>query len=277
MTDRINLAGVIGHPIAHSKSPTLHGHWLQRYGLSGHYVPMDVHPDDLEDVLRTLPKLGFRGINVTIPHKEDVLKLADIVTDRAAMIGAANTLTFTADGRIQADNTDGIGFLSNVKHYAPEWKPEAAPAVVLGAGGAARAIISALLGAGVTKIKIANRTKQRANVLRDHFGAKVEVIDWTQVPNQLGDAGLLVNTTSLGMVGKPELTLNLDGLKSTTVVTDIVYTPLRTPLLETAASKGCVTVDGLGMLLFQAAPGFERWFGTTPEVDDALREAILSA
>ena len=275
MTDKVKLAGVIGQPIAHSRSPHLHGHWLKRYGISGHYIPMEVAQSDLKSVLETLPKMGFQGVNVTLPHKEAVLELADSVTDRAALIGAANTLTFTADGRIQADNTDGVGFLANIQDYVPEWSPKSGPCVVFGAGGASRAIIAALSQAGAPLIRVTNRTRARSDALKDHFGAKIEVVDWVQAGNVLDDASLLVNTTSLGMQGKSALRVPLDGLRPETVVTDIVYTPLETELLRTAKAAGCRTVDGLGMLLHQAAPGFERWFGTAPEVDVDLRKAVL--
>ena len=277
MTDKVMLAGVIGQPIAHSRSPHLHGHWLKRYAISGHYIPMEVAQSDLKSVLETLPKMGFQGVNVTLPHKEAVLELADSVTDRAALIGAANTLTFTADGRIQADNTDGVGFLANIQDYVPEWSPKSGPCVVFGAGGASRAIIAALSQAGAPLIRVTNRTRARSDALKDHFGAKIEVVDWVQAGNVLGDASLLVNTTSLGMQGKSALRVPLDGLRPETVVTDIVYTPLETELLRTAKAAGCRTVDGLGMLLHQAAPGFERWFGTAPEVDMDLRKAVLAS
>ena len=271
----IPLAGVIGHPIAHSKSPRLHGHWLQRYGIRGHYVPMDVASNDLAHVLNILPKAGFKGVNVTIPHKEAVLDIADVISDRAALIGAANTLTFQSDGKLHADNTDGIGFIANLKQNAPDWRPSGGPALVLGAGGAARAIVAALLHERVPTILLANRTRARADALKAHFGAKVEVIDWSQVASHLDDVSTLVNTTSLGMEGKEELKLNLDKLTSKTLVTDIVYTPLTTGLLAGAHAKGCTTVDGLGMLLHQAVPGFERWFGKTPTVDEQLRQVML--
>ena len=277
MTEKVKLAGVIGQPIAHSRSPQLHGHWLKRYGISGHYIPMDVAQSDLKSVLETLPKMGFLGVNVTLPHKEAVLDLADSVTDRAALIGAANTLTFTADGRIQADNTDGIGFLANIRDYVPEWSAKSGPCVVFGAGGASRAIIAALSQAGAPLIRVTNRTRARSDALKEHFGAKIEVVDWVQAGNVLSDASLLVNTTSLGMQGKLELRVPLDDLRPETVVTDIVYTPIQTELLRTAKAAGCRTVDGLGMLLHQAAPGFERWFGTAPEVDMELRKAVLAS
>ncbi len=277
MTDhRIPLAGVIGSPIAHSKSPKLHGYWLNRYGIVGHYIPMEIAPDDLEDTLRALPKAGFVGLNVTIPHKERVLTIADQVTDRAALMGAANTLVFGKDGKIHADNTDGYGFLENLRQGAPGWTADAGPAAVIGAGGAARAVVSALIDAGAPEIRLSNRTKTRAEALRQEFGVKVTVYDWVQAGNMMEGAATVVNTSSLGMVGKPEMRIPLDALSADTVVTDLVYTPLETKLLAEAKSVGCTTVDGLGMLLHQAAPGFERWFGVRPEVDEALRQAVLS-
>lgn len=272
----IPLAGVIGHPIAHSRSPTLHGYWLRRYGINGHYVPMDVAPQNLRQVLEVLPKLGFVGINVTIPHKESVLKIADIVTDRAALIGAANTLIFRKDGRIHADNTDGAGFMANLRQNAPAWQPGSGPAAIFGAGGAARAVIAALIEVGVPEIRIANRTRPRAEALRADFGAKLKVFDWVQAPNMLEGAVTVVNTTSLGMAGKPDFRVPLDALEQNALVTDLVYNPLETSLLLQAKSMGCTTVDGLGMLLHQAAPGFERWFGLRPDVDAATRDAVLN-
>jgi len=269
------LAGVIGAPIGHSLSPRLHGHWLRRYGLAGHYIPMEVSQTDLRDVLAFLPRLGFVGLNVTLPHKETVLAIADIVTDRAALIGAANTLIFRKDGKLHADNTDGIGFLANLRQGAPGWDATAGPAAVFGAGGAARAIVSALLDAGVPEVRVANRTRQRAEALRSDFGARVVPVDWVQAGNMIEDAATVVNTSSLGMTGKAEFRVPLDALDRRAVVTDIVYAPLQTQFLRTAAAMGCVTVDGLGMLLHQAAPGFERWFGVRPEVDADLRAAVL--
>lgn len=273
---KIPLAGVIGSPIAHSRSPQLHGHWLKTYGVQGFYIPMDVATADLETVLRTLPKMGFVGVNVTIPHKETVLQIADLITDRATLIGAANTLIFRKDGKIHADNTDGYGFLENLKAGAPQWDPRSGAAAVLGAGGAARAVIVALLDAGVPEILLSNRTRSRAEKLQSDFGKRVQVVDWTQAGNMIEEAALVVNTSSLGMVGKPEMRVPLDGLKSHTVVTDLVYTPLKTRLLLTAEEKGCVTVDGLGMLLHQGVPGFERWFGPRPEVTEDLRRAVMA-
>lgn len=272
----IPLAGVIGHPIAHSRSPRLHGYWLNHYGLNGHYIPMDVARDDLERVLRTLPRMGFRGVNITIPHKERALELADLVTDRAALIGAANTLIFRADGKIHADNTDGYGFIENLRQHAPGWRADAGPAAVLGSGGASRAVVCALLDAGAPEVRLTNRTRARAEQIRGDLGARITVFDWSQAGNMLDEAATVVNTTSLGMEGQPPLRVPLDGLSPSALVTDLVYAPLETPLLAQARERGCTTVDGLGMLLHQAVPGFERWFGQRPEVTDALRAHVMA-
>ncbi len=279
MTDhpRIPLAGVIGSPVAHSRSPALHGFWLKKYGIRGHYIPMDIAEGDLEIVLRALPKAGFVGCNVTIPHKEAVLAFADVISDRAALIGAANTLIFRADGKIHADNTDGYGFIANLREAAPNWKPAEAPAAVIGAGGAARAIVASLLEMGCPEIRLSNRTRARAETLRAEFGARVVVYDWVQAGNMLEDALTVVNTSSLGMAGKAEFRVPLDALNPRAVVTDVVYTPLKTKLLTEAEAMGCTVVDGLGMLLHQAVPGFERWFGHRPEVTADLRAAVLGA
>jgi shikimate dehydrogenase len=273
---RIPLAGVIGSPISHSRSPALHGYWLKRYGLAGYYIPMDVSQVDLETVIRTLPKMGFVGVNVTIPHKEAVIGIADLVTDRAALMGAANTIIYRHDGQIHADNTDGYGFIENLKAAAPGWIPNVGPAAVFGAGGAARAVVASLLEVGVPELRLSNRTRPRADALREEFGTRVKVYDWVQAGNALEDAALVVNTTALGMTGTPAFRVPLDGLSPQAIVTDLVYTPLETDLLRHAREIGCVTVDGLGMLLYQAVPAFERWFGQRPEVDQDLRRAVLS-
>lgn len=275
MTGKIPLAGVIGSPISHSKSPQIHRHWLKTLGLAGDYIPMDVASHDLKQVLHTLPKAGFVGVNITIPHKEAVLDIADLVTDRATLIGAANTLIFRKDGKIHADNTDGYGFIENLKAGAPNWHAAAGPATVLGAGGAARAVIASLLDAGVPEILLTNRTRVRAEKLADDFGQRVTVVDWVQAGNILEESALVVNTTSLGMIGKPAMRVPLDGLRRKSIVTDLVYAPLKTDLLAAADAAGCVTVDGLGMLLHQAVPAFERWFGVRPVVDSATRAAAL--
>ena len=272
---RIPLAGVIGSPISHSRSPKVHRHWLNTHGLLGHYIPMDIAAEDLEAAVRMLPRLGFVGVNVTIPYKEKVMGIADLITDRGTLIGAANTLIFRKDGKIHADNTDGYGFIENLRQGAPGWNPRSGPVVVLGAGGAARAVVASLADAGVPQILLSNRTRVRADKLKEDFGQRVHVIDWVQAGNVIEDATLVVNTTSLGMIGQPELRVPLDGLKPETVVTDLVYSPLKTRLLQVAEEQGCQTVDGLGMLLHQAVPGFERWFGVRPEVDSNTRAAAL--
>lgn len=277
MTDKIPLAGVIGSPVAHSKSPRLHNHWLRTYGIPGHYVPLDISREDLRDALKIMPRMGFVGANVTIPHKETVLGLADHVTDRAALIGAANTLIFRKDGTIHADNTDGYGFVENLRQGAPGWTGKEGPAAVIGAGGAARAVLASLIEIGVPEIRLSNRTRARADALRAEFGPKIKVYEWVQAGNMIEGAATVVNTSSLGMVGKPEFKVPLDGLSKGAVVTDLVYTPLHTRLLREAEAAGCTVVDGLGMLLHQAAPGFERWFGTRPAVDEKTRAVVLGA
>ena len=268
-------AAVLGHPISHSRSPRLHGHWLDRYGIDGSYTARDVPPGTLAAQLSLMMAEGFVGANVTLPHKEEALTLAHRATPRAREIGAANTLVFTPAGEIEADNTDAYGFDANLRHGAPHWDPSAGPALVLGAGGAARAVLVALRDAGVPRILLANRTMARAEALAAQFGAPIETIGWGEAARALSGVSLLVNTTSQGMSGGPEFTFDLKGLRPSTTVTDIVYTPLDTPLLTAARARGCATVDGLGMLLHQGVPGFERWFGRRPEVDEALRRAVL--
>ena len=272
----IPVAAVLGHPINHSKSPKLHNYWLSLFNIGGYYIPLDIDPRNFENSIRALIDLGFVGANVTIPYKEKVLKIADKISDRAAIIGAANTLTFLQDGRIYADNTDGYGFLQNIKCKYNDWSAGEGTSVVFGAGGASRAILGALIEDGANEVILANRTRSRADQLRSDFGAKIKVVDWTKVQNYLSDASTVINATSLGMDGKEELPISLQGLRKNTLVTDIVYTPLNTPLLENAAKRGCRTVDGLGMLIHQAIPGFERWFGVKPDVSENLRALLIS-
>tara|TARA_R110002110_G_scaffold109418_17_gene272972 strand:- start:2205 stop:3059 length:855 start_codon:yes stop_codon:yes gene_type:complete len=268
------LAGVLGWPVSHSRSPRLQGHWLQRYGIDGAYLPLPVRPDDFEMAFRALPKMGFAGVNVTIPHKQSALFLADEADDLARRIAAANTIIFREDGSSLATNTDGFGFLMNLQDQVPDWKVEA-PAVVLGAGGAARAIIVALIDRGVPEIRLLNRTKTRAEAIAAELGSSVRVLDWAEREAALAGAGLLVNTTSLGMDGHPPLEIRVDDLPSQATVADIVYAPVETRLLISAKAGGCRAVTGPGMLLHQAVPGFEAWFGKRPVVDDALRQAVF--
>ena len=268
-------AGVIGWPIEQSKSPIIHGHWLEQHGIDGSYEKIALSPDEFESGVRDLVAQGFAGVNVTVPHKEAALALADTTSDRAAAIGAANTLVFK-DGKIHADNTDGEGFINNVMQGAPDWNAGAGPALVLGAGGAARAILSALIEAGVPEIILVNRTRARAENLSHVFGRRVVVADWTDAEAASVAVSTVVNTTSLGMVGNDPLVFDCSGLGQNTLVTDIVYNPLETQLLADARARGCAAVDGLGMLLHQAVPGFEAWFGVRPTVDAVLRDKVLA-
>lgn len=270
------VVAVLGYPIHHSKSPRMHGYWLDQAGVLGYYVPLEIHPDNFEDALKNMPKQGFRGANVTIPHKERALEIADYVSERAKRIGAANTLYFDADGKIHADNTDGYGFITNLKKGAPEWNAKAGPALVLGAGGAARAILDALITEETPKLYLTNRTKERAQALASEFGDTVEVLDWDNKNVVFSEVKTLINTTSLGMNGKGDLGLDFSQLTSAITVTDIVYTPLETDLLKHAKQRGCTCVDGLGMLIYQGIPGFSNWFGVAPKVTDELRELLLS-
>ncbi len=271
------LAGVIGWPISHSRSPILHGHWLRRYGIGGFYVPVALAPETFAEGLRALRTVGFVGANVTVPHKEAALALASEITPRAARVGAANTLTFLPDGGLHADNTDVHGFLANLRQGAPGWSATAGPALVLGAGGAARAIVAGLIEEGCPEVRIANRTRDRADRLADHFAGRLTVVDWGFASAAMDGARTIVNTTVLGMAGQADLDVQLDAAPADAVVNDIVYVPLETPLLRAARRRGLTAVDGLGMLLHQAAPGFERWFGTKPAVDEDLRRAVLGA
>lgn len=274
LSGNARLAGVMGWPIGHSRSPRLHGYWLERYGIDGAYLPLPVAPAHLAEALRALPVLGFRGVNLTVPHKEAALALCDSVDPQARRIGAVNTIVVDESGALTGSNTDAAGFLENLRGNSA-WRPEAGPAVVLGAGGAARAIVVALADAGVPEIRLANRTRARAQALADDLDGAASVHDWSDRAAALAGAALLVNTTTLGMDGAPPLDLDLARLPADAVVNDIVYAPLETPLLRTAAARGNPVVDGLGMLLHQARPGFEQWFGVRPVVDAALRRFVL--
>jgi shikimate dehydrogenase len=275
--NRIPLAAVIGDPVSHSRSPVLHGHWLARYGIAGHYIPVRVARGSVPSALNCLMALGFSGVNVTVPHKEAALAAADSASPAARRMGAANLLIFGPDGKIHADNSDGAGFVAHLAATAPGWRPCRGPAILLGAGGAARAIAHALVDAGVKHLLIANRSQSRAADLARSVGPAARVIAWQDVASALCETALLVNATSLGMTGQPPLAIDLDRLDPATIVADIVYAPLDTDLLGTAAARGCQTVDGLGMLLHQAVPAFEAFFGHRPVVDDALRQAVIAA
>ena len=281
LSGRARLAGVMGWPVGHSLSPLLHGHWLERYGIDGAYVPLPVRPEDLALAFRALPRLGFLGWNVTLPHKEAAFGLVDRHDEAAGRMGAVNTVLVHADGGLEGRNTDGYGFLSNLALQAPAWQAAAGPALVLGAGGAARAVAVALLEAGVPVLRLANRTSARAQALAQELGrrarGRVETVSWPVPAAALADAILCVNATSLGMKGQPALALELEPLPPGAVVADLVYVPLDTPFLQAARRLGHVTVDGLGMLIHQAVPGFTHWGGCRPEPDEATRALLLAA
>jgi shikimate dehydrogenase len=267
ITGKALLAGVAGWPVAHSRSPRMHNHWIAQHGLDAAYVPLAIPPERFAECVRALAVCGFRGMNVTIPHKEAAFALSDRVTPRARRAGAVNTLVFAND-QITGDCTDGFGFLASLGDY----DPASGPAVVLGAGGAARAIAAALLDAGAPRVTLVNRSRARAEALAEALGGPVHV---AEAP-PLEDAALLVNATSLGMAGQPPLALDLAPLPAHALVADIVYVPLETPLLAAARARGLSAVGGLGMLLHQARPGFEAWFGVLPEVDQALHDMLAA-
>jgi shikimate dehydrogenase len=280
LTAKGRLAGVIGWPVGHSRSPQLHGHWLARYNIDGAYVPMAVAPERLEAALRGLAALGFRGCNVTVPHKEAAMALVDELDPLARRIAAVNTIVLREDGGLFGTNTDGFGFLANLQAGSPGWSAARGPAVVIGAGGAARAVIVALIDAGAPEIRLANRARAEklvAELGAAELGGPVTVVDWDDRAAALDGAALLVNATTEGMVGRRALDLTLDALPADALVNDIVYVPLETPLLAAARARGNPVVDGVGMLLHQARPGFEAWFGVAPVVDAALRAAVLGA
>jgi shikimate dehydrogenase len=277
LSGKARLAGVIGWPVAHSRSPRLHGFWLQRYGIDGAYLPFAVKPENLPAALAALPLLGLRGVNVTLPHKEAALGLCARVSEAARRIGAVNTIVVGEDGALEGSNTDAFGFLEHLKASQPSFRPESGPAVLLGAGGAARAIAVALLDAGVPELRLTNRTGPRGATLAATLGPRVRLVDWADREAALAGATLLVNSTTLGMTGQASLDLDLAQLPRQAIVYDIVYVPLETPLLAAARARGHATVDGLGMLLHQARPGFAAWFGHEPEVDAALRDFVLAA
>lgn len=278
ITGAARLAGIMGWPVAHSRSPALHGFWLTEHGIDGAYVPLAVEPSRLEQALRALPALGFRGCNLTIPHKQAALAMMDRVDPFARRIGAMNTVVVAADGSLEGSNTDVFGFRENLREQAPSWSAKSGAGVVLGAGGSARAVVAALIATGVSEIRIVNRTAAHAEALARELappGTSITIQPWEERNTALRDAGILVNTTSLGMDNEPPLDIDLSGLPLSAVVVDIVYVPLETGLLASARRRGQTAVDGLGMLLHQGRPGFEAWFGTAVGVTPALRAAML--
>ena len=270
------IAGVLGNPIAHSKSPILHQFWLKQNKIKGFYIPLKVSENDLEMTLRNLPKIGFSGVNVTVPHKESVMSLAKIKTERASLIGSANTLTFLPEGGFKADNTDGYRFMKNLEEQAPVWDPKEAKVLVLGAGGACRAVIGALLESGVEKLHVTNRTQKRVKDLQVFFNSQIEPIEWSEKEELLKNVNTVINATTLGMVGSDELQFSLSKANENTTIVDLVYNPINTPLLVEAHKKGCHVVNGIGMLLHQATPGFKEWYGVKPTITKELLNRVMS-
>jgi shikimate dehydrogenase len=271
---RFRLAGVMGWPVAHSRSPKLHGFWLQKHGIFGTYVPLPVRPEKIADAVRGLSALGFAGCNITIPHKETAMRIVDRVDKLAQRIGAINTIVVGEDGSLAGFNNDAYGFIECLREARPSWRADAGPAVVLGSGGGARAIVASLAEEGAPEIRLFNRTASRAEALAQHYGAPVKALPWEERHAGLDGAALVVNTTSQGMVGQPALDLLLDALPKSAYVADIIYIPLETPLLAAARARGNPIVNGLGMLLHQARPAFKAWFGILPEVTPELRQLI---
>lgn len=267
-------AGVIGHPVAHSKSPVIHGYWLEKYGIDGAYQRYDIEPERLKDKVQALVDLGVCGFNVTLPHKVAIMDLCSEISERAQHIGAVNTVSVSADRLLSGDNTDCFGFSQNIKETLPDFRFAGKHALILGAGGASRALIAALQAEQVASIALCNRSADRAGRLAEEFGCGI--IPWEARSDCLADIDLLVNSTSLGMTGQPALEIDVGRLPDHAVVSDIVYSPLITPLLTCSQSRGLQTVEGIGMLLHQARPAFERWFGVFPEVDDSLRALVTA-
>ena len=268
------LAGVMGWPVAHSRSPLIHNYWLEKYGFAGSYVQLAVAPGDLSVALPGLAALGFKGCNITIPHKVDVLKLVHSLDANATRVGAVNTVVVLPDGQLKGMNTDGFGYIQSLLDAKPDWRADAGPITVLGAGGAARAVVLALKEQGAIEIRLLNRSPDKAKALADEFGVPIIALPWQQRHTALADCALLVNTTSMGMHSGPELDLNLGKLPASAVVSDIIYVPLQTPLLAAAQARGNLTINGLGMLLNQARPAFEAWFGVLPAITHELRTLI---
>jgi len=273
-SDRFLLAGVMGWPVMHSRSPVLHNYFFRHYGLLGTYVPLAIKPDDLGDALRGLRPLGFAGCSLTIPHKERALAIVDEIDPIAQRMGAISCVVVRSDGSLLGTNNDGYGFVHNILQHRPAWRADAGPVVIVGAGGGARAVAWSLAERGAREIRVVNRTLPRAQALAREFGPPVTAMAWDERHRALEGAAMLVNTTSQGMVGNPPLDLNLDALPASALVTDIVYAPLETPLLADARRRGNPTVDGLGMLLHQARPAWKAWFGIEPEITSELRALV---
>ena len=275
-TTTFQLAGIIGFPVAQSRSPVIQNFWLEQHGIAGRYVPIAVTPDTLERALQGLPVLGFRGCNVTMPLKQAVMPFLDVVDPMARRIGAVNTIVVQPDGTLRGFNNDGVGFVQSVRDAAPDWRPDAGPAFVLGAGGASRAVVVALLEAGVTRIVVANRTAERAEAMAAAIGGAVSLVPWERRNDAMADMALVVNATDRGMAGKPALDVSVAKLAPAAIAADLIYIPLETPFLAAARAHGNVTVNGLGLLLNQARLAFEAWFGIRPDISPALLQAVAA-
>jgi shikimate dehydrogenase len=274
--DRFLLAGVMGWPVMHSRSPKLHNYWFEKYRLAGSYVPLAVKPEGLRDALRALPALCFSGCNLTIPHKQAAMAIVDEVDDVARKIGAISCVTVRPDGTLVGSNNDCFGFIHNIAQEIPDWRADAGPAVVIGAGGGARAVVYGLAERGVREIRLVNRTFDRARNLAADIGGPITVLPWQERHISLAGAAMVVNATSQGMVGNPPLDLNLAKLSKNALVADIIYIPRETPLLATARAHGNRTINGLGMLLHQGRPAWKAWFGIEPEVTPELHALIAA-
>ena len=272
---RPRLAAVLGNPISHSKSPRMHNYWLKQNKLNGYYIPIKVELENFEETIWTLVSMGFSGVNVTIPHKLSALKIADESSSTAQYIGAANTLTFTKENKIYADNTDAYGFINNIKCKYPDWDPKKGMSVVLGAGGASRAVIAALLSEGSKEIIVLNRTIEKAEALKEDYDNKITVESWKNINEVAASCSNIINTTSLGMNNESLIAIKPNAIPETALVSDLVYTPLETNFLKMAKNRGSRTVDGLGMLIHQGVPGFEAWFGQKPLVTEELRKILI--
>ena len=268
------LAGVMGWPVAHTRSPAIHNHWIAKYGLKGAYVQLPVQPDRLEAAIRGLPALGFAGCNVTVPHKVNAMRFMDELHPAARRVAAINTIVVRPDGRLLGMNNDGAGYIQSLRDADATWRGDAGPALVLGAGGAARAIVVALLDEGVPELRITNRTLERAQALAGAFGDRVKVVPWSERNEAMAGVSLLVNTTTQGMHGQAPLDVTLEALPAAAMVSDAIYIPMETPLLAQARLRGHRTVNGLGMLLNQARPAFQSWFGVLPEITPELRAVV---
>jgi shikimate dehydrogenase len=272
--EKFLMAGVMGWPVMHSRSPKIHNFWLAKHGLSGTYVPLAIRAEGLRAALRALPALGFAGCNLTIPHKEAAFEIVDRADPLAQRIGAINCVVVAPDGSLDGYNYDGFGYIQSILEACPSWRADAGPIVVVGAGGGARAVLVSVKDQGAQEIRLVNRSPARAQALAQEFGAPINAVAWNERHAALAGAAMLINTTSQGMAGQPPLDLALDELPASALVSDIIYVPRETPLLATARLRGNRSVNGLGMLLHQARPAFHAWFGVMPEVTAELRAMI---